>query len=86
MHSDNFIPIKVQIKVHPRAFNQQQTKALKDSPKIKGFVLLFLAYRELAGELGLDYFCMTQETVRRLPFRCYTRKGSDLDQSQQRKR
>ena len=28
-------------------------------------------------------FCMTQETVRRLPFRCYTRKGSDLDQSQQ---
>ena len=29
------------------------------------------------------YFCMTQETVRRLPFRCYTRKGSDLDQSQQ---
>ena len=32
------------------------------------------------------YFCMTQETVRRLPFRCYTRKGSDLDQSQQRKR
>ena len=26
---------------------------------------------------------MTQETVRRLPFRCYTRKGSDLDQSQQ---
>ena len=31
------------------------------------------------------YFCMTQETARRLPFRCYTRKGSDLDQSQQRK-
>ena len=29
------------------------------------------------------YFCMTQETVRRLPFRCHTRKGSDLDQSQQ---
>ena len=25
---------------------------------------------------------MTQETVRRLPFRCYTRKGSDLNQSQ----
>ena len=30
-------------------------------------------------------FCMTQETARRLPFRCYTRKGSDLDQSQQMK-
>ena len=30
--------------------------------------------------ITIYYFCMTQETVRRLPFRCYTRKGSDLDQ------
>ena len=37
-------------------------------------------------EVGDDYFCMTQERLRRLPFRCYTGKGSDLDQSQQRKR
>ena len=33
-------------------------------------------------QLRYYYFCMTQETVRRLPFCCYTRKGSDLDQSQ----
>ena len=46
-----------------------------------GLRLYVCAYRIMC-------MCMTQETVRRLPFRCYTRKGSDLDRiwSQQRKR
>ena len=34
----------------------------------------------------LLFFCMTQETARRLPLCCYTRKGSDQDQSQQKKK
>ena len=47
------------------------------------------AKRQVAPGIVIHYFCMTQETVRRLPFlpfRCYTRKGSDLDQSQQQRK